>query len=131
MERKNECPTNCPFLEIRSFLPETLPFYCGKYSVYLGLNPAKKVVKCALCQGVNITVQQQGVELLENMSSHVSELKKAFLAMRPSDQQKVLTILAQTGIQLHWKANKVVSPVSVLAEIIRLWGGTQKTRTIS
>ena len=96
---KNECPTNCPFLGFRSFLPETLPFYCEKYNLYLGMNPAKKVVKCALCQGISAHCQQQGLELLETCVGSVTELKKAFLGMRPSDQQKLVDILAQSGIK--------------------------------
>jgi len=117
---KNECPTNCPFLGFRSFLPETLPFYCEKYNLYLGMNPAKKVVKCALCQGVNAHFQQQGLELLEACAGAVTELKKAFLGMRPGDQQKLVDILAQSGIQINWAAAKAVTPVSLLAEVMRL-----------
>ena len=120
MERKNECPTNCPFLEIRSFLPETLPFYCSKYNTYLGMTPAKKVVKCPLCQKVNITIQQQGLELLENMPAHMAEFKKAFLTMRSGDQQKLVDILAQLGIQIPWKKQKEITPVTLLAEVMRL-----------
>lgn len=120
MERKNECPTNCPFLGIRSFLPESLPFFCEKYNTYLGMTPAKKVTKCPLCLGENITIQQQGLELLETTSAHTSELKKAFLEMRPGDQQKLVDILAQSGIQISWENKKLITPVSLLVEVMRL-----------
>ena len=116
----NECPTSCPFLGIRSFLPETLPFYCEKYSTYLGMTPAKKIVKCPLCQGIRVTVQQQGLELLENASNHVPELKKAFLSMRPSDQEKLVILMTQYGIKIHWPANKPITPVNLLMEVNRL-----------
>lgn len=119
MEKK-ECPTNCPFLGFRSFLPETLPFYCEKYNTYLGMTPAKKVVKCALCQGINSSVQQQGLELLEACTGSVSEFKKAFLGMRPGDQQKLVDILSQFGIQIAWPTSKTVTPVNLLAEVMRL-----------
>ncbi len=119
MERKNECPTNCPFLEIRSYLPESLPFHCEKYNVYLGMNPAKKVVKSPLCTGEVISIEQQGLELLETMPSHVAELKKAFLKMRPGDQQKVVDLLTQSGIQIAW-TQKILTPVNLLAEVMRL-----------
>ena len=120
MERKNECLTTCPFLGIRSFLPDSLPFFCEKYNTYLGMTPAKKVTKCPLCLGENIAVQQQGLELLETAPAHVAELKKAFLGMRSGDQQKLVDILAQSGIQIFWEKQKSITPVSLLAEVMRL-----------
>ena len=120
MEKNSECPTNCPFLEIRSYLPEMLPFYCEKYSIFLGMTPAKKVVKCPLCLNSNVSVQQQGLELLETFPNHIPELKKAFLGMRPGDQQKMVTILSQSGIKLTWTSGKQIMPVSLLAEITHL-----------
>ena len=121
MEKKNnECPTSCPFLGIRSFLPETLPFYCEKYNTFLGVSPAKKVVKCPLCQGIKVPIQQQGLELLENAPNYVSELKKAFLSMRPADQEKLVTSLSQFGIKINWPTKKIITPVNLLMEINRL-----------
>ena len=121
MEKKNnECPTSCPFLGIRSYLPETLPFYCEKYSVYLGVSPAKKVVKCPLCLGIKVAIQQQGLELLENASNCVSELKKAFLSMRPSDQERLVSLITQFGIKINWPQKKSITPVNLLMEINRL-----------
>lgn len=119
-KRNNECPTSCPFLGIRSFLPETLPFYCEKYNTYLGLSPAKKVVKCPLCLGVKVAIQQQGLEFLENASNCVSDLKKAFLSMRPADQEKFVTSFAQFGIKINWPAGKTITPVNLLMEVNRL-----------
>ena len=118
--KRNECPTNCPFLQIRSYLPDSLPFFCEKYETFLGMTPAKKVVKCPLCQGINLNIQQQGLELLETAPAHTTELKKAFLGMRPGDQQKLVDILTQSGIQLHWTHQKAITPVNLLAEIMRL-----------
>lgn len=120
-KRIRECPTNCPFLGIRSFLPDTLPFYCEKYSIFLGMNPAKKVVKCPLCLGTGVNVQQQGLELLEPFSSHVSDLKQAFLKMRPADQQKFVNIMEQSGLHFQWPAGKIITPVTLLTEVTRLW----------
>ena len=120
MERKNECPTNCPFLGIRSFLPESLPFFCEKYNTFLGMTPAKKVTKCPLCLGENVAIQQQGLELLETTSARTPELKKAFLQMHPKDQQRLVDILAQSGIQISLEKQKQITPVSLLAEVMRL-----------
>lgn len=118
--KKNECPTNCPFLSFRSFLPETLPFYCEKYNTYLGMTPAKKVVKCPLCQGLNSNIQEQGLELLEACSGAITELKKAFLGMRISDQQKLVDLLSQSGTQISWPHSKAITPVNLLAEVMHL-----------
>ena len=128
MERKreNECPSNCPFLGMRSFLPETLPFFCERYNLYLGMTPAKKVAKCPLCQGRNVSIQQQGLELLEVLPSHTAELKKAFLQMHSSDQQRLVDILAQSGIQIKWPSGKVLTPISLLMETARLWTEKKK-----
>ena len=121
MERKtNECPVNCPFLEIRSYLPNTLPFYCAKYKNYLGMTPTQKVVRCALCQNKPVNVEQSGLELLETVSSHTANLKKAFLGLRSGDQQKALAILTQSGIQIKWPHNRPITPINFLAEITRL-----------
>ena len=119
MEKK-ECPTNCPFLGFRSFLPEVLPFYCEQYTCYLGMTPAKKVVKCPLCQGINTPIQQRGLELLEACAGPTTELKKAFLGMRSGDQQKLVDILAQSGINLSGIGLKTITPVNLLAEAMRL-----------
>ena len=119
-KRNNECPTCCPFLGIRSYLPEMLPFYCEKYGTYLGVSPAKKVVKCPLCLGIKIAIQQQGLELLENATSHIAELKKAFLSMRPSDQEKLVITMAQSGIKICWPSNKTITHVNLLMEVNRL-----------
>ena len=118
--KRIECPTNCPFLQIRSYLPESVPFFCEKYETYLGMNPAKKVIQCPLCQGKSISIQQQGLELLETAPKHTTELKKAFLGMRPGDQQKLVDILAQSGIQIHWTYQKSITPVNLLAEVMHL-----------
>ena len=126
MEKKNECPTNCPFLGIRSYLSETLPFYCEKYNTFLGMTPAKKVLKCPLCQGLAVSVRQQGLELLEAFSGRVSELKKAFLGMRPTDQQTALNILTQFGFKFQWPTNKAITSVNLLAELMRLAGEKKK-----
>ena len=126
MEKKNECPTNCPFLGIRSYLPESLPFCCEKYNVYLGMSPAKKVLKCPLCLGINVDVQQQGLELLEANSAHVADFKRAFLGMRLADQQKLVSILVQSGIQISWPQGKMITPVNLLAEVTRLFYDKKK-----
>ena len=84
------------------------------------MTPAKKVVKCPLCFGGNVSIQQQGLELLETVPTRLSELKKAFLGMRSGDQQKLVDILTQSGIQITVEKQKPITPVSLLAEVMRL-----------
>ena len=121
MENKtNECPTNCPCLEIRSYLPNTIPFYCTKYATYLGMNPAKKVMQCPLCLHKKVNFTELGLELLETNTKHTAEFKKAFLGLRSGDQQKVVAILAQSGIQPQWPMGRPITPINLLAEVSRL-----------
>lgn len=109
MEKKEEilCPVNCPFLSLRSFLPNTMPFYCGRYDTYLGFSPAKKVLKCALCRGKTQDIVQVGLSLLETQGKNSAELKQAFLKMLPPDQKKLVSFLSSFGTQLSFHTNKI------------------------
>ena len=77
MEKKEEflCPVNCPFLALRSFLPNTMPFFCSKYNTFLGISPAQKPVKYPPCRGKQAEIISLGLSLLETQNNSVSELK--------------------------------------------------------
>ena len=106
MDLKKEnglCPTNCPFLSNRSFMPDVLPFYCEKFGTYLGVNGATKVQRCDQCLGVAPNIIQTGLALLDAQflpRTTISQLKKAFLDMPVPQQQNVVAILSQIGTQL-------------------------------
>ena len=97
------CPVNCPFLANRSFLPDTLPFYCEKFGIYLGVDGANKVQRCAQCVGSVPNIIQTGLSLLDAQllpRTSISQLKKAFLDMPYPQQQNFVAILSQIGTQL-------------------------------
>ena len=120
------CPTDCPYLAVRSFLPNTLPFYCTKYASFLGMTSTRRVQKCALCLGVQLDILKTGLALLDAQPSHVADLKQAFLQMKPSDQRFVVDILSKEGFQVHFTHQKRITPVSLFTEILRLHQENQK-----
>lgn len=122
MQNKKDilCPTNCPYLAIRSFLPNTMPFYCTKYENFLGMNNAKRVQRCALCQGCNHDIIQVGLTLLDAQASRIADLKQAFLQMTPADQRFLVDVLLKDGFQLHFTPLKKITSVVLLTELLRL-----------
>ncbi|MBE6446034.1 MAG: hypothetical protein E7021_01315 [Alphaproteobacteria bacterium] len=122
MENKKDilCPTNCPYLAVRSFLPNTMPFYCTRYENFLGMNTAKRVQKCALCQGHQQDIIQTGLSLLDAQPSRIADLKQAFLQMKPADQRFLVDVLLKDGFQLHFTPLKKITSVILLTELLRL-----------
>jgi hypothetical protein len=122
MQNKKDilCPTNCPYLAVRSFLPNTMPFYCTRYENFLGMNNAKRVQRCALCQGCNHDIVQVGLTLLDAQSSRVADLKQAFLQMNPNGQRFLVDVLLKDGFQLHFTPLKKITSVVLLTELLRL-----------
>lgn len=130
MQKEKEilCPTSCPYLAVRSFLPNTLPFCCTKYNVFLGMTPAKRVSKCDLCMGRTPDVVKTGLSLLDAQSSRTSDLKQAFLQMKPSDQRFVVDILSKKGFRLRFIPLKRITPVSLLTSVLLLHQENQRSQ---
>lgn len=107
------CPINCPFLASRSFLPKTMPFYCEKYATFLGMDGAKKVLRCSSCEGKKQDLVQTGLALLEAQmlpQGLINEMKKAFVMMPLQTQKMFVSILEQTGMQLYSETNEKMTP---------------------
>ena len=128
-EKETLCPTNCPYLAVRSFLPNTLPFYCTQYAIFLGMNAARRVQKCALCLGVQQDILKTGLALLDAQPNRIADLKQAFLQMKPSDQRFVVDILSKEGFQVRFPPLKRITPVSLFTEILRLHQENQRHQT--
>lgn len=128
-EKETLCPTNCPYLAVRSFLPNTLPFYCTRYANFLGMNAARRVQKCALCLGVQQDILKTGLALLDAQPNRIADLKQAFLQMKPSDQRFVVDILSKEGFQVRFPTLKRITPVSLFTEILRLHQENQRHQT--
>ncbi len=116
-EEKNQCSINCPFLALRSFLPNMMPYYCVKYEKFLGVSVAQKVQKCPLCVGKQPELIPYALSLLDTQPRS-SELKQAFLKMLPSDQKKVVDLLSRTGIKFSFDAPRSITPVW-LSSVVR------------
>ncbi len=115
MNNKNEnfCPINCPFLASRSFLPKTMPFYCEKYATFLGMDGAKKVLRCSACEGKKQDLVQTGLALLEAQmlpQGLINQMKQSFLMMPLSTQNVFVSILEQTGAQLYLDPDEKMTP---------------------
>lgn len=131
MQKENLCPTNCPYLAVRSFLPDTLPFYCNQYATFLGLTPTRRVQKCALCLGKPADILKTGLALLDAQPSRIADLKQAFLQMKPSDQRFLVDILSKEGFQVRFSVSKRITPVSLFTEVLRLHQENQKRQLSS
>ena len=122
MEKKEEflCPVNCPFLALRSFLPNTMPFFCSKYNTFLGISPAQKPVKYPPCRGKQAEIISLGLSLLETQNNSVSELKAAFLKMLAIDQRRLVDLLSHYGVQLSFDKQSSINPLSLSALVKKL-----------
>ena len=123
------CPTNCPYLAVRSFLPSTMPFYCTKYENFLGMNNVKRVQRCTLCQGCNQDIIHTGLSLLDAQPSRIADLKQAFLQMKPNDQRFLVDILLKEGFHLRFDPTKKISSVTLLTELLRLHHENRRKHT--
>lgn len=128
MQKEKEllCPTNCPYLAVRSFLPNTLPFYCNQYANFLGMTSTRRVHKCALCLGKQQDILKTGLTLLDAQPSRIADLKQAFLQMKPADQRFVVDVLSKEGFQVRFTPLKRITSVSLLTEVLRLHQENQR-----
>ena len=111
------CPINCPFLASRMFLPKTMPFFCEKYGVFLGMDAAKKVLRCEACEGRKEDFVQTGLSLLEAQmlpQGLINQMKQSFLLMFPATQKVFVSILEQTGCQLYPEKEEKITPFSLM-----------------
>lgn len=97
------CPLDCPFLVLRTFLPNTLPFYCQKFDIYLGIDLQKKVQRCAACRNVDRIVQSLGISLIESYigpNLPIRETQDAFMKLNGDFQRMFVDIVSKTGYQI-------------------------------
>ncbi len=123
-EKESQCPVNCPFLASRAFLPKTMPFYCEKYSTFLGMNAAKRVVKCASCVGKKQDIVEWGLVLLEAQflpQGQINQMKQAFLEMPAASQKTFVSILSQIGCQLIQESDVNINPFTLMKTAQYAW----------
>jgi len=116
-QKDSFCPVSCPFLASRLFLPKTMPFYCEKYGVFLGMDAAKKVVRCEACEGKKKDFVELGLSLLDAQmlpQGLINQMKQSFLLMLPSSQKVFVSILEQNGCQLYPEKDEQLTPFTLM-----------------
>lgn len=97
------CPKDCPYLGMRTFLPNTLPFYCNQYETFLGADNAQRILRCARCRGIAANVVEEGLAFIDSyMVDHftIEETKRAFLRLDYGFQKMFVGLVAKTGVQI-------------------------------
>ena len=98
-----ECPQKCPFLGMRTFMPNTLPFYCEQYDTFLGANFSQKIVRCAKCRGIKQNITETGLSFIDSyITDHftIEETKQAFLKLDHGFQKMFVDLVSKTGVQI-------------------------------
>ena len=94
-----------------------MPFYCEKYGIYLGMDSAKKVLRCSACDGKKHNIEEIGLALLEGQmlpQGLINQMKQAFLLMPISSQKVFVSILEQTGAQLYPEKEEKLTPFTLM-----------------
>ena len=98
-----ECPKDCPFLGMRTFMPNTLPFYCNQYETFLGATPKQNVRRCAACRGVSDNIVETGLSFIESyIVDHyrIEATKLAFMKLAYGFQKMFVDLVSKTGVQI-------------------------------
>ena len=90
------CPPDCPFLSPRSFLPDTLPFYCDKYEIYL-TSTDNLPDRCDQCRGISRTVQEKGLQFIKTICPNNNRLLGAFQSLKKTEQKMFVDLMEKTG----------------------------------
>lgn len=120
-----ECPKECPFLGQRTFLPDTLPFYCNKYETFLGQSRIDCPLKCARCRGVKRDLVQEGMAFISAYTGEkakmILETQQMFLKMSPTYQRLFVDFVAKTGTQITLSEGKQATPEALLDAVLLAW----------
>ncbi len=111
------CPPDCPFLSPRSFLPNTLPFYCDKYETYLTADE-KHTNRCARCLGVSRTVAQAGLKLIQDIAPNNPTLPTAFNNLSKTTQKMFVDLLTKTGLKIIASDENIKNADMLLDKIV-------------
>ena len=117
-----ECPKDCPFLGMRSFIPNTIPFYCNQYDTFLGGTATKKPVRCADCRGIQQNIVETGLAFMDAYPIDHYTLernKQAFMKLDYGFQKMFVNLVAQTGAQIILDADEEDSPEAFSDKILR------------
>lgn len=121
-----ECPADCPFLGMRTFMPNTLPFYCNQYETFLGANPGQKILRCANCRGVVRDNVAAGLAFIESyIGVPAVETREAFLRLDHSFQKMFVDLISKTGVQIILSTGESDKPANLADDILKKWKEAQ------
>ena len=97
------CPADCPFLASRSFLPQTLPFYCNQYDSFLGADTVQKPKRSYQCRGTLQNIVEDGLSFIDSYTVdhyRIEDTKHAFLKLNAGFQKMFVDLVSKTGVQI-------------------------------
>ena len=107
------CPVDCPFLASRTFIPNTLPFYCNKSDTFLGANPDQTPKRSFQCRGNLQNIVEDGLSFIDSYTVdhyRIEETKRAFLKLNHGFQKMFVDLVAKTGVQIVLDATDHENP---------------------
>lgn len=119
-----ECPSDCPQMGARIFMPDTIPFYCNRYECFLGATPSQKTERCAKCRGIPENITAVGLSLIEAYRTDhftISETKRAFLKLQDTFQKLFVGLVSKTGVQIILSGDEVDKPDALADKILEIW----------
>lgn len=121
-----ECPADCPFLGMRTFMPNTLPFYCNQYDTFLGASPGQKILRCANCRGVVRNNVSAGLAFIESyIGVPAIETREAFLRLDHGFQKMFVDLISKTGVQIVLSSGESDKPANLADDILKKWKEAQ------
>ena len=107
------CPSDCPFLASRTFMPQTLPFYCNQYDTFLGTDLSQRPKRSYLCRGIVQNIVEDGLSFIDSYTVdhyRIEETKQAFLKLNTGFQKMFVNLVARTGVQIVLDASDHENP---------------------
>ncbi|MDD3669000.1 MAG: hypothetical protein PHX68_01760 [Alphaproteobacteria bacterium] len=130
---EKECPPDCPFLIVRSWQPDTLPYFCGRYEVFLGVlgaAPSRRIARCHQCRGILPDAKRQGLAFIESYAdlARIPETRQAFSEMDKIYRQAFSDLIARTGREIYLQENKPKTSDELANQALRIWRGEHDKR---
>ena len=116
------CPKDCPFLASRSFLPQTLPFYCNKYDTFLGADLRQNPRRHFACRGVLQNIVEDGLAFIDSYRVdhyRIEETKNAFLKLNHGFQKMFVDLVSKSGVQIILEAGDHENPDVLSDKILK------------
>jgi len=132
-----KCPSDCPFLAGRHFMPDVLPYYCNKFEEFLGAVADTPILRTLQCRLMPEDIVTHGLNLIDAYTlTHLSipDTKQAFLAMPAPMQQMFVEVVKKTGRQIGIAYGTPMSPDVLMSETLKAfrqakeWAGSPELK---